>query len=54
MMQALMSSANISFAAAVEDTKAAREVKVLQDFFTMLSSDPARAFYGPGMAACRS
>jgi protein pelota len=32
----------------IKDTKAAREVKVLQDFFSMLSSDPARAFYGPG------
>mmetsp|Transcript_8174 Transcript_8174/g.24294 ORF Transcript_8174/g.24294 Transcript_8174/m.24294 type:complete len:396 (-) Transcript_8174:410-1597(-) len=35
-------------AAQIKDTKAAREVNVLQDFFDMLSSDPSRAFYGPG------
>jgi len=36
------------YAAHAQDTKAAKEVQVLQDFFDMLSSDPARAFYGPG------
>lgn len=35
-------------AGAVQDTKAAKEVRVLQDFFDMLGSDPCRAFYGPG------
>ena len=45
--------AHLSTAAAVllplpQDTKAAKEVKALQDFMTMLGSDPARAFYGPG------
>eukprot|EP00850_Spirogloea_muscicola_P010672 SM000063S20062 [mRNA] locus=s63:547279:550585:- [translate_table: standard] len=34
--------------AQVKDTKAAKEVKALQDFYSMLTSDPARAFYGPG------
>jgi protein pelota len=32
----------------IKDTKAAKEVKVMEDFFTMLSNDPSRAFYGPG------
>ncbi|KAG5414155.1 hypothetical protein IGI04_001722 [Brassica rapa subsp. trilocularis] len=31
----------------IKDTKAAKEVKALNDFFTMLSNDPARACYGP-------
>eukprot|EP00887_Chlorella_sp_A99_P003861 scaffold11.g3861.t1 len=35
-------------AAQIKDTKAAREVKALQDFMAMLAHDPARAFYGPG------
>ena len=32
----------------VQDTKALRETRVLQEFYTMLSQDSARAFYGPG------
>lgn len=31
----------------IADTKAASEVKALDDFFEMLANDPARAFYGP-------
>ncbi|KAK4483269.1 hypothetical protein RD792_010454 [Penstemon davidsonii] len=31
----------------IKDTKAAQEVRVLKDFFDMLSNDPARACYGP-------
>ncbi len=38
----------ICSAARLQDTKAAREVHVLQDFYDMLSSDSSRAFYGPG------
>jgi hypothetical protein len=30
-----------------QDTKAAKEVRALQDFMAMLGSDPARAYYGP-------
>lgn len=33
---------------ALQDTKALRETRVLQDFYSMLSHDSARAFYGPG------
>ena len=32
----------------LQDTKAAREIQALQDFYDMLGSDSARAFYGPG------
>lgn len=32
----------------IKDTKAAREVGALQEFYDMLASDPSRAFYGPG------
>lgn len=32
--------------ARISDTKAAGEVKVLETFFTILQTDPARAFYG--------
>ncbi|CAI5528284.1 unnamed protein product [Closterium sp. Naga37s-1] len=32
----------------IKDTKAAKEVKALEDFYAMLSNDSARAFYGPG------
>ena len=35
-------------ASKIKDTKAAREVEALQEFYTMLGSDPSRAFYGPG------
>ncbi|GIL62954.1 hypothetical protein Vafri_17101 [Volvox africanus] len=35
-------------AARIKDTKAAREVAALQDFFDLLSTDSSRAFYGPG------
>lgn len=31
----------------IKDTKAAQEVRALQDFFSMLSNDPDRACYGP-------
>lgn len=31
----------------IANTKAASEVKALDDFFEMLANDPARAFYGP-------
>lgn len=31
----------------IKDTKAAQEVRVLKDFFNMLSNDPDRACYGP-------
>ncbi|XP_059628682.1 protein PELOTA 1 [Cornus florida] len=31
----------------IKDTKAAQEVQVLKDFFSMLSNDPDRACYGP-------
>ncbi|KDP23304.1 hypothetical protein JCGZ_23137 [Jatropha curcas] len=31
----------------IKDTKAAQEVRALDDFFDMLSNDPARACYGP-------
>ncbi|CAH1430118.1 unnamed protein product [Lactuca virosa] len=31
----------------IKDTKAAQEVRVLKDFFTMLTNDPHRACYGP-------
>lgn len=31
----------------IKDTKAAQEVKALKDFHEMMSSDPARACYGP-------
>lgn len=37
-----------SIAAQIKDTKAAREVSALKEFYDMLSNDPARAFYGPG------
>jgi len=30
----------------LSDTKAAAEVKALDDFYTMLQNDPNRAFYG--------
>ena len=32
----------------LQDTKAARETQALQDFYSMLGQDSARAFYGPG------
>ncbi|CAI5529201.1 unnamed protein product [Closterium sp. Naga37s-1] len=32
----------------IKDTKAAKEVKALEDFYAMLSNDSSRAFYGPG------
>ncbi|KAK6156227.1 hypothetical protein DH2020_010475 [Rehmannia glutinosa] len=31
----------------IKDTKSAQEVRVLKDFFAMLSNDPERACYGP-------
>ncbi|XP_021734427.1 protein PELOTA 1-like [Chenopodium quinoa] len=31
----------------IKDTKAAQEVRALEDFFSMLSNDPDRACYGP-------
>lgn len=38
---------NPTVRALIADTKAASEVKALDDFFEMLANDPARAFYGP-------
>jgi protein pelota len=32
----------------IKNTKAAREVAALQDFYKMMSEDASRAFYGPG------
>lgn len=32
----------------VADTKAARETRALQDFYSMMAQDSSRAFYGPG------
>ena len=40
--------ANPAVAARIQDTKAVREVRALEDFYKMMSRDPARAFYGPG------
>lgn len=37
--------------ALIKDTKAVKEVKALDDFFTMLTNDSSRAFYGPGHVA---
>lgn len=37
-----------TIASRIKNTKAARESEALQDFYKMLSEDPARAFYGPG------
>lgn len=37
-----------AIAAKIKDTKAAREVAALAEFYAMLGADPARAFYGPG------
>jgi protein pelota len=40
----------------VSDTKAAGEVKILETFYTMLQTDPSRAFYGKKhiLAACEA
>jgi len=38
---------NPTVRALISDTKAASEVKALDDFFEMLANDPTRAFYGP-------
>jgi len=35
-----------AISAKLSDTKAAAEVKALEDFYTMLQNDPNRAFYG--------
>jgi protein pelota len=40
--------ASPAIASQIKDTKAAQEVNALGDFMTMLGTDPARAFYGPG------
>lgn len=40
--------ANPAISSQIKDTKALRETKVLQEFYSMLSHDSARAFYGPG------
>eukprot|EP00879_Flechtneria_rotunda_P013137 GHRR01013722.1.p1 GENE.GHRR01013722.1~~GHRR01013722.1.p1 ORF type:complete len:159 (+),score=61.97 GHRR01013722.1:256-732(+) len=37
-----------AIASKIKDTKAAREVAALQEFYAMLGSDTSRAFYGPG------
>lgn len=38
--------ADPSIAVKLADTKAAGEVKALDDFYTMLQTDPDRAYYG--------
>lgn len=40
----------------ISDTKAAAEVKILETFYTMLQTDPSRAFYGQKhvQAACEA
>lgn len=40
----------------ISDTKAAGEVKALENFYTMLQIDPAKAFYGKKhvQAACEA
>ncbi|GMH35858.1 hypothetical protein BSKO_03726 [Bryopsis sp. KO-2023] len=45
-LQAIISSPAV--ANQIKDTKAAREVKALDDFQQMLADDSSRAFYGPG------
>lgn len=35
----------------IKDTKAVKEVRALEDFYTMLANDSSRAFYGPGHVA---
>eukprot|EP00198_Chlamydomonas_reinhardtii_P005586 XP_001694922.1 Dom34 protein [Chlamydomonas reinhardtii] len=37
-----------TIASRIKDTKAAREVTALQDFYDLLATDATRAFYGPG------
>jgi hypothetical protein len=37
-----------SIAKKIADTKAAKEMAALEEFFSMLSHDSSRAFYGPG------
>ncbi|KAG2453121.1 hypothetical protein HYH02_002451 [Chlamydomonas schloesseri] len=37
-----------TIASRIKDTKAAREVTALQDFYDLLATDSTRAFYGPG------
>ncbi|KAF6264488.1 Dom34 protein [Scenedesmus sp. NREL 46B-D3] len=37
-----------AIAGKIKDTKAAREVAALQEFYAMLGADSSRAFYGPG------
>lgn len=37
-----------AIASKIKDTKAAREVSALQEFYAMLTADSSRAFYGPG------
>lgn len=37
-----------AIASKIKDTKAAREVQALQEFYAMMTADSARAFYGPG------
>lgn len=45
-IQEVLSSPSISNL--IKDTKAAQEVAVLEQFLSMLGTDPSRAFYGPG------
>ena len=40
--------ANPLVAPSIKNTKAAREIQALQQFYDMLSNDSSRAFYGPG------
>lgn len=37
-----------AIASKIKDTKAAREVAALQEFYAMLGADSSKAFYGPG------
>jgi protein pelota len=46
LLQELLNGSGIS--QRVEETKAAKEVAALEEFFTVLANDSARAFYGPG------
>ena len=48
-MQELLSGAGV--AKQVADTKAAKEVAALDEFFAVLAADSTRAFYGPGHVA---
>ncbi len=48
MLASLSASATSRNFCLMQDTKAAKETKLLQDFYDMMARDSARAFYGPG------